>query len=310
MVQSREETVVLTVRVVVITPFVTVSQVIQGVVQRLDLTSDQVWTVAKFSALGLGVGTIVLFAADLFGAVLSTTAVTGAFAGVIANLHQSRLEFRRRNAVLNRALRHNLRNDMTVVLCLLDEIDKNSDGEHEGSIRQANDKIESLVSLTDRLRQASETRPAGSPPRRRHNLSTLVDERVECLCESHPGLDIDTSVPDSALARVGGNFGLVIDNTVECTITEKAGDVALGITVDVVGSDVVLTIRDQHGAIPRSEVEAVSSGVETPLEHGQGVELWLASWLVRANDGSMTVETAGNGHRITITVDAVDAIFG
>jgi K+-sensing histidine kinase KdpD len=291
--------------------------------QRLDLTSEQVWAVAEFSAVGLGVGTAVVVAVKLFGggtiaetesvlygAVLSTMAVAGAFAGVITSLHQSRQEFQRRNAVLNRVLRHNLRNDMTVVLCLLDEIDEKSEGEHEASIQQAKDKIESLVSLTDRLRQVSETRPAGPPTQRTRDMSTLVDERVDCLCESHPGLQIDTSIPDSAPARVNGNFGLVIDNIAECAITAQPGDVALEMTIDIEGSDIVLSIRDRNRAIPRADLKAVSSGAETPLEHGQGVELWLADWLVQANDGVMTVETAGDSHGITITVDAADAVLG
>lgn len=292
--------------------------------QRLDLTSEQVWGVARYSALGLGVGTAVLVAAEMFGgsgtvaevesvllgAVLSTMAVAGAFAGVIVSLHHSRQEFERRNAVLNRVLRHNLRNDMTVVLCLLDEIDEKSEGEHETSIRQAKEKIESLVSLTDKLRQASETRPAGSPAQRTRNLSTLVGERVDCLCESHPDLRIDTSIPESAPARIDGNFGLVIDNIVECAITAESDEVALEMTVDVEGGDIVLSIRDRNRAIPRADLEAVSSGAESPLEHGQGVELWLADWLVQANDGTMAVETAGESHRIAITVNAADRVLG
>ncbi len=39
-----------------------------------------------------------------------------------------------------------------------------------------------------------------------------------------------------------------------------------------------IEIRDTNPQIPAMEIEAMQSGGETPLQHGQGIGFWIAYW--------------------------------
>jgi K+-sensing histidine kinase KdpD len=292
---------------------------------RLGLTNDQVWVVAEYSALGLGLGTIVLIVVELIGPVspisagesvllgttLLTMTVAGSFAGVISSLRQSKRELQRRNAVLNRVLRHNLRNDMTVVLCKLDEIEQASDGAHDEAIQQSRQKIEGLIRLTDKVRRANAPAPdeiGATDPR---DVSALVCERVDHLSETYPDIDIETTTSGRALAYVDERFGLVVDNIVESARSRGSREPELAVAVRTDTSVVSLCIEDRSRTLPEADLAAVAAGAETALEHGQGVELWLVDWLVDANDGDIRFEIEDDIRRIVIDVNrATSGLLG
>jgi K+-sensing histidine kinase KdpD len=285
--------------------------------RELELTSNQVWTVAEFSALGLGLGTMLLVGIELLslaapvadaepvlvGTTLSTMTVAGAFAGVITSLHRSKQAVRRRNAVLNRVLRHNLRNDMTVVMCLLDDIADQSNDEYATSIQQAKNKITSLVTLTDKLRQASSPHPEEALTRQKRDVTQLVTDRIEHIADAYPELTIETNLTDSAPAHVDESFGLVIDNIVESARLGATENPRLTIQVDSAGGVVTLSVIDRADLLPAADLEAVATGPETALEHGLGVELWLVNWVVKANGGDVRFEVTDDQRCITIEVE-------
>lgn len=285
--------------------------------RELELTSNQVWTVAEFSALGLGLGTVLLVGIELLslaapvsdaesvllGTTLSTMAVAGAFAGVITCLHRSKQAFRRRNAVLNRVLRHNLRNDMTVVMCLLDDVADQSNGEYAASIQQAKDKITSLVTLTDKLRHANSPHAEESLTRQKRDVTQLVTDRIEHVTDTYPELTVETNLTDSAPAHVDESFGLVVDNIVDSARIEATDEPTLAIQVDCAGGMVTVSVIDEAGLLPAADLEAVAAGPETALEHGLGVELWLVNWVVEANGGDVSFEVDDDHRCITIEVE-------
>ncbi len=285
--------------------------------QQLDLTSDQVWTVAKYSAAGLGSGTVLFFGPAFFaqsitvttagfmflGTTLAMTAVVGAFAGVIVCLCDSSGALRRQNAVLHRVLRHNLRNDMSVVMCMLDDIEATSDGKQAETAREAREKVRSVVELTDKIRQANVPRTERTGSGESLDVARLVEEHVQRLREEHPDLDIETGLSSSAAAYVDETFGLVVDNVVESAIENGETAPELKVTVRVDHGEVALVIEDYSQTLPDAEFAAVAAGAETALEHGLGVELWLVDWLVAANDGDVTFQERDGVRRVTIKLD-------
>lgn len=285
--------------------------------QELDLDSDQVWVVAKYSSLGIGIGTVGLVLVELLtasevattagsvlvGTTIGTMGVAGAFGGVVNCLRSSNQELDRQNNVLHRVLRHNLRNDMTVVMCLLDDIEANGDLETASTAREARDKVQSVVHLTDKVRQVSAGQSGQRRTRLPRDLSDTVETRVDELEAEYPQLDVATELPDTAQAYVDETFGLVVDNVVESAIS--AGKQSPTLTIQVTkGPDTVqLTIEDEQGTLPDADISAVAAGGETALEHGHGVELWLVDWLVEANDGSLVLETNDQRRRVAIELE-------
>lgn len=285
--------------------------------QRLDLSNDQIWLVSNCSALGLGVGTAALLVVEIatptvavsgvdvavLGATLGAAAVFGALGGVVVTLHHANRGVQRQNAVLHRILRHNLRNNMSVVLCLLDDIEANGDEETAETAGRAKKKIQSFVRLTDRVRQANVgmTAPPGS--RELRDVSAIVESRVDQLRQKNDDLSVEMDLSEDALASVGETFGLVVDNLVESALSDGTPAPHLRICVETDRDTVRLLVEDSHQSIPAADLTAVAAGSETALEHGLGVELWLVDWLVDANDGEVAFETNGDGQQVTIELD-------
>lgn len=289
---------------------------------HLEFSGEQVWTVAVHSALALGAGSIFVVLLDTVSGVfafteretfllvttLGTVTVGGALVGVVRELQSSNRQLTLRNQVLHRVLRHNLRNDMSVVLCLLDEIAREADTEQRERLEAASRRIESLVDLTDTVRQVNVTVTAGGPPSEPVDLAELVDRRVERLEAEHP-VAIETDLPDAALVRANGEFGLVLDKLVQSAVTDGTR-ADLGVSLRTEGRTVALRVADRNRSIPDADVSAVTNGAETPLEHGLGVELWLVYWLVEANDGDIAVETVDGTRQVEIRLDrAVDGFL-
>ncbi|MEF8785973.1 MAG: ATP-binding protein [Haloarculaceae archaeon] len=287
--------------------------------QRLDLSSDQVWLVSNCSALGLGMGTTGLVIAEIatptatvvtvdvavLGTTLGAAAVLGTLGGVVVILHRSNQDLQRQNAVLHRILRHNLRNDMSVVLCHLDDIEASTDGEPSQTARQAKKKIKSFVRLTDRVRQANVGLTDPAETQKSRDVTALVEARVSQLRQENPELTVKLDLSEQAFASVGETFGLVVDNLVESALSDGTTAPQLRLCVETDRDTVRLLVEDINQTIPAADLTAVSAGSETALEHGFGVELWLVKWLVEANDGTVTFEMSEDRHQVTIELDRV-----
>ncbi len=283
------------------------------------MDAEQVWLVANCSALGLGLGTATLVAVELgtptavvgsvgteiLGTALAATAVTGALCGVTATLHQSNRELRGQNAVLHRVLRHNLRNDMSVVLCQLDEIEAETDGETATAARRASEKIRSVIRLTDSVRQANASLTGPSTQRQRLDLTTIIESRVRTLEAEHPDLGVTVDAPEDAFVFVGPQFGLVVDNLIESAHSGDTEDPRLTIRVTKDRETVRLSFEDRRRSIAEADLNAVAAGSETALDHGLGVELWLVEWLVNANGGDVSFEANDDRHRVRIELGRV-----
>jgi signal transduction histidine kinase len=284
---------------------------------RLEFDAEEVWLVANCSAVGLGVGTTALVFTEVMttasvgsrvgsaavGTGLAATAVIGALTGVVCILERSSRKLRDQNTVLHRILRHNLRNDMTVVLCMLDDIESTADQETAAKARHASDKVRSVVRLTDSVRQANVSVSDPTTGHCRRNLSTLVESRVADLDTTSRDLTIGTDMPEEAFVSVGEEFGLVVDNIVESALSGDGEPSTLRVRIQTDPQTVTLTVEDPGKAIPRADISAVTSGTETALEHGLGVELWLVEWLVDANDGDVRFEADDDGQRVVIELD-------
>jgi len=281
---------------------------------RIGFGGEQVWTVAVYSAAALGIGSVgvavssATASAGFLGAEtvllvtgLGTLTVAGGLVGVVHELRRSNRQLLLRNQVLHRVLRHNLRNDMSVVLCLLDELEAEVEADQRERVDRTRERIESLVELTDKVRQVSAAIDGQGSTREPVDLAKLVEGHAARLGEEYP-VDIETDLPDSARVHANGEFELVLDNIVESAIEgEERPDLGVALATD--GTTASLRIEDRDWALPDADLAAVTNGAETALEHGLGVELWLVYWLVDANGGDISVESADGTRTVTICLD-------
>jgi len=191
-----------------------------------------------------------------------------------------------RLAVLNRVLRHNLRNQLDVVNAHLEAIE--------------DDRADAATETTDRIARMSD---------RAQTLDRLLSETrehvtvdvAELLRETVAAYDSPVAVegPDSLLlttdrAALEAAVASAVDNAVT-----HATNVAVSLQQTPGGCEI--RIADDGPGIPESELSALEAGTETALKHGTGLGLWQLTWAARTLGGSVSFDTS-EGTTVTITV--------
>jgi signal transduction histidine kinase len=191
-----------------------------------------------------------------------------------------------RLAVLNRVLRHNLRNQLDVVNAHLEAIDDN----HADAATEATDRI---ARMSDRARTIdrvlSETR---------ENVAIDVAELLRGIIAAYDA-PIAVEAPDSLMITTDyAALKAAVESAVDNAVTH-ATNVTISLRQTSDGCEI--WVADDGPGIPESELSALETGTETALQHGTGLGLWQLSWAARSLDGNVSFDTS-EGTTVTITV--------
>jgi light-regulated signal transduction histidine kinase (bacteriophytochrome) len=283
---------------------------------RTGLDGEQIWTVAQCGALGLGTVTLfataLLLSADLVAGaeamtvVLASNVATGTVIGILAGLawelHDTVERVTVRNAVLNRVLRHNVRNDMTVVIARLGELEDTLDERHQREIASIERKVESFVSLTEKVHRIDTALQERCEERQAVDVVALLREGFAPIERTHPGTVVESDVPSTAWAYADDLLGAVLTDIVENAVTVGGSEDRLRFAVDRGPVWVTVRIVDHTDTIPRQELAVVDEGIETKLNHSTGVDVWLLDWLVRDYGGELDIETTAERSVVEISL--------
>jgi len=201
--------------------------------------------------------------------------------------------------LLNRVLRHNLRNELTVIEGYTDFVDDPPEGvDIQAKIRRP---LRRLVSLSERARELENIAKKTHDPVRLDPtdlLSGVADRHGEAATVA-VGVDTDRDI------CAGTELERALDELVTNAVThDPDGDTTVSLDARDDGDWVVLTVADDGPGIPSMEVEVVNAGEETPLEHGKGLGLWLVNWVVTQYGGSFQL-SADDGTVATLRLPAV-----
>jgi len=229
------------------------------------------------------------------------TELEGQFNELSETLAQRRTEV----IVLNRVLRHNLRNAMTVVVGNADRIVERTDEEETATeadgIRR---RGESLLDLADHARAIETSLGARAEETVSRSLDAVVEEVVTTLAEEFPQADIRTERTGEPAELPNGDVLLVVlDELARNAVTHNdAAEPAVRIDATVADGRATFTVADDGQGMPAVERRVLTEQfVETPTQHGAGLGLWLVNWLVRWMDGEVSV-AVDDGTTVTVTV--------
>ncbi len=207
-----------------------------------------------------------------------------------------------RLAVLNRVLRHNLRNDLGVVKGYIDLAANRTDEKGvSGPLATAAATTEDVMSLGEKARDVEQT--VGSAE---HSLEPVDVPGV--LAEITADLDgdgeIEIDVPAGFQVRAEPTvldrvFRSLIENGLEHGGTDPRVEV---VCTGVENGRATFEIRDNGPGIPDHEREVLEAGEETALQHGSGLGLWIAKWGVTSIGGSLRFETGDDGTTAIVTL--------
>jgi PAS domain S-box-containing protein len=210
---------------------------------------------------------------------------------------------RRRLSVLDRVLRHNVRNRMNVVTGYAEQLIDHD----EPAVRTAAERI--LDAGEDLLGQSETARHFRDVV---SNESTTVDTRdlvadaldaIEEVRSGYPDVPVQTSLPDEAPIRGDQGVPLAVVEIVENAA--QHGDPPVVVRIDPGPEETVLAVTDQGGGIPRHEHTVFGDAEERPTSHAGGVGLWLVRWTVERIGGRIEY-SEGDGSTVELFFSTAD----
>jgi len=193
-----------------------------------------------------------------------------------------------RLTVLNRVLRHNVRNKLDVVLAYAEGID---DEEVRSTIREG---AADLVDLSEKARDAEQVMTTSTGPPEPVDLADVAATVAERYRAADRAGKITVETPDELVITSHRQvIERVLSELVDNALTHAGASPTVGIVVRE-GTDggAELSVADDGPGIPERERRILDDESETQLEHGRGIGLWLVNWAVIQLGGEL--EFGGN----------------
>jgi signal transduction histidine kinase len=217
-------------------------------------------------------------------------------------------ERERRLSILNRVLRHNLRNDVGIIIGQAQIIPESDGPRRERAVEKIIQKGEQLVRHSETARRMEEAIEDAAQRRRAMDVVPVIENVVTECQETYPDATIRTDLPDERRVVAIDSLTHAVRNVVENAIEHNDGDEPV-VDVEVVDADddrTTIAVTDDGPGIPAHERQIFAEGRnETALEHSSGVGLWFAYWVVEKSGGTIRFdEGMAGGTRVELELDS------
>ncbi|TKX81825.1 ATP-binding protein [Halorubrum sp. SD626R] len=208
-------------------------------------------------------------------------------------------------SVINRVLRHNMRNKMGVITGYAEMLENRLSGEDAKKASQIRDTANQLFELTESAQRLEEYRDL-SPDLEPIDITPMLEETVTELQMQYPEASVTINAPDTVVADTHERLKTALWEVVENAA--KHGGNPPNIEIDVTDTEtgVTIAVRDNGPGLPEIEQEVLESNEETPLIHGEGLGLWLIHWIVTSLDGELETTAGNEGTVVTICLPKVE----
>jgi len=209
-------------------------------------------------------------------------------------------------ALLNRILRHNLRNDMNAVLGFADFVQRD-EGDTAAFGARIEKRANTLVELSEMARELERYARQERTPTRL-DLAALVDSVAGKYRGSYPDATVEVALGTDSDLCAGREFERALSELVENALKHNPADEPwVRVAADRVDEWIELTVTDNGEGIDEMERSVIARGEETALEHGSGLGLWLVNWVVTRYGGSFQLDAEpGEGTVARVRLPAID----
>ncbi|APW97523.1 HTR-like protein [Halobiforma lacisalsi AJ5] len=244
-----------------------------------------------------------------------------------------RLEQEQQLSVLNRILRHNLRNEMTVIMGAADVLGSSvDDPELERWVDDVRKSGQALVDIGERAREFDVLRDR-DPSFESVDVAPFLESVADAAREEQPGARIDLEAADATVSTDPVILRIVLVNLVANAVqhtetepptgrirgrgtgieTKTETDTETGTETETgtgtaatdgarPGEAYTIEIEDDGPGIPPAELEAIDLDGEDPLEHGSGLGLWIVTWGVDRIGGTIEFDSTDEGTTVSVRV--------
>jgi signal transduction histidine kinase len=196
--------------------------------------------------------------------------------------------------MLNRVVRHDIRNDMAIILGWTEMLDEYIDDAGQEHLEKILNSSEHVIELTEIARDYVETLSDDAEmdvyPTR---LKPLLEKEITLRQEAYSDAEISVrgSVPDvevQANEMLSSAFRNLLNNAVQHNDKETP---VVEVSVEERADDVRVAVADNGPGVPESQREAIFGKGEKGLDSpGTGIGLYLVRTLVEQYGGEVQVE--------------------
>lgn len=213
--------------------------------------------------------------------------------------------------VLNRVLRHDIRNEMTVVLGhARDGVAAHPEAsEAFGSIEET---AQSIIDTSETARHIEQLVGRARAESVNGTVASMLDDVRTKLRRTHPSVGVQTAVGVEDATPVPSGLAAVIWQLVDNAARHNPLDertVTVSVDGDAPGAT-RWTVSDNGPGIPHEELRVFQSGEITALDHASGLGLWLVHWVVAAMGGHVHVDVDDGGTAVSVVVPTPDDSTG
>jgi signal transduction histidine kinase len=217
-------------------------------------------------------------------------------------------ERNRQLQVLDRLLRHNLRNELNVVrghaeLVLAEASDTTAE-----SAREIIERCDHLLATAEKERTINRVLEADTAPEP-VDVAALVRDAVETVRRDYPGATVSLDAPDAARALAVPEIEPALRELVENPLDHTDGDLpTVAVSVAVTADTVTVRVADDGPGIPEIERRVLAGDDDIDaLNHSQGLGLWLVHWSVAYSGGSLSfADNDPRGTVVTVELERPD----
>lgn len=196
-----------------------------------------------------------------------------------------------RVAVLDRVLRHNIRNGMNVVMGRADAGLAAADEETAEHLRRIRETAEDLVHVSQDVRRFADAIDPDAGSATPRDAVALVRWAVDEVERRHSEADIRVVVREPVTVRSYQSVRAAVEELVENAVTHSDRETpTVTVTVDAAEENGVVSVADRGPGLPEAEQQVLTEGGETQLTHASGVGLWLVNWAVTKSGGGLGFE--------------------
>jgi PAS domain S-box-containing protein len=230
-------------------------------------------------------------------------------AGVAAIVTDERERNRREQklTILNRVLRHNIRNRMNIVLGHAATLQDVDDDGYRTLAKQIEAVGTEVVALSEKARKAHKHLDIPDDEECRTDLAVVTEQVVTTFGISYPRADVRTDLPAEARARAPPAYEVALTELLENAVVHHPSENGpASVSIDRTDDRYAVCVRDECPPIPESVVECLERG-EQPLDHNEGLGLWIVQWVVETVNGDIAFARRpdDSGNAVTLTFDAL-----
>ena len=222
-----------------------------------------------------------------------------------------RKERLRQLGILDRTLRHTLRNDMNVIRGQAESIQSCASKVVTESAEQIIEMSNDLLTVAEK-EQAITSILRDAPHRVKIDVSTLLRQVADEVRADYPRCAVDVTCPEDVTVVVSREFEEALKEIVtNAVIHNDAPSPEVTATVEETADAVCISVADTGPEIPEMEQSILLDSEpedQTELYHGSGLGLWLVRLIVTRSNGSISVaENSPRGNIVQLELQRAAA---